>query len=450
MKVQNNQKVEQQSWGRTGKDLKSIIEVSLMFAFTPALVCYYFLACDQYDCSLTTPAGLLYNGKLSLFDLFSKLPIPNWESVYVWFIWTTLQVALYLYLPGPRANGQETPAGHTLRYNVNGLRAFIVSHLLVFLGVYFGYFRATIVYDNWGRLLIIQNIQGFALAIFAYIKANFFPTHPDDVRWCGTSIYDFFMGAEMNPRIGNFDFKLFFNGRPGIGGWNLINLSFAAHQYKTFGHVSNSMWLVTFLQLVYIVDFFYNEDWYLKTIDISHDHFGWYLAWGDSVWLPWMYTLQGFYLATHHVHLSNQQFLIIFGMAAVGYYIFRDCNDQRYSFRKAQDPEKHIIWGKKAKFLKVSFLTSDGVSRSSNLLTSGYWGLSRHFNYLGDLIFSLSTCVAACPDFSYILPFFYIFNMLVLLLWRIERDNTRCKHKYKEKWDEYLKIVPYKLIPYIY
>jgi 7-dehydrocholesterol reductase len=37
-----------------------------------------------------------------------------------------------------------------------------------------------------------------------------------------------------------------------------------------------------------VVDFFINEDWYLRTIDIAHDHFGFYLAWGDVVWLPFM------------------------------------------------------------------------------------------------------------------------------------------------------------------
>jgi hypothetical protein len=35
---------------------------------------------------------------------------------------------------------------------------------------------------------------------------------------------------------------------------------------------------------------------YLRTIDIAHDHFGFYLAWGDVVWLPFMYTLQSQYL----------------------------------------------------------------------------------------------------------------------------------------------------------
>lgn len=61
------------------------------------------------------------------------------------------------------------------------------------------------------------------------------------------------MGIEFNPRIGKwFDFKLFFNGRPGIVAWTLINLSFAAKQQELYGHVTNSMVLVNVLQVAWL------------------------------------------------------------------------------------------------------------------------------------------------------------------------------------------------------
>lgn len=63
------------------------------------------------------------------------------------------------------------------------------------------------------------------------------------------------MGVEFNPRIGKwFDFKLFFNGRPGIVAWTLINLSFAAKQQELHGHVTNSMVLVNVLQVAVWLD----------------------------------------------------------------------------------------------------------------------------------------------------------------------------------------------------
>lgn len=62
---------------------------------------------------------------------------------------------------------------------------------------------------------------------------------------------------------------------------------------NTFGPQTNHKTsLCTFVEAIYVLDFFWNEAWYLKTIDICHDHFGWYLGWGDCVWLPYLYTLQ--------------------------------------------------------------------------------------------------------------------------------------------------------------
>lgn len=43
------------------------------------------------------------------------------------------------------------------------------------------------------------------------------------------------------------------------------------------------MLVVLALQTIYVVDFFWNEDWYTRTIDITHDHFGFMLAWGEFV-----------------------------------------------------------------------------------------------------------------------------------------------------------------------
>lgn len=69
-------------------------------------------------------------------------------------------------------------------------------------------------------------------------------------KFTGNFFYNYMMGVEFNPRIGKwFDFKLFFNGRPGIVAWTLINLSFAAKQRELHGHVTNAMVLVNVLQV---------------------------------------------------------------------------------------------------------------------------------------------------------------------------------------------------------
>lgn len=97
------------------------------------------------------------------------------------------------------------------------------------------------------------------------------------------------MGVEYNFRIGFFDFKFFFNGRFGIVVWILINLLFVVKQYEDFGYVSNFMIIFNILYGIYVVDFFFNEFWYLCIIDMVYDYFGFYLVWGDICWLFFMY-----------------------------------------------------------------------------------------------------------------------------------------------------------------
>jgi protein-S-isoprenylcysteine O-methyltransferase Ste14 len=63
------------------------------------------------------------------------------------------------------------------------------------------------------------------------------------------------------------------------------------------------------------------------------------------------------------------------------------------------------------------------LQRTSYLLTSGWWGISRHANYLGDLMMSLSWCLLC--GFTYILPYFYIVYMTILLTGRVFRDEAR-------------------------
>lgn len=42
----------------------------------------------------------------------------------------------------------------------------------------------------------------------------------------------------------------------------------------------------------------------LTTMDLMHDGFGFMLAFGDLVWVPFTYTLQAYYLVSHPNELS--------------------------------------------------------------------------------------------------------------------------------------------------
>jgi 7-dehydrocholesterol reductase len=127
--------------------------------------------------------------------------------------------------------------------------------------------------------------------------------------------------------------------------------------------------IINILHTIYAIDFFINEDWYLRTIDICHDHFGFYLGWGVVAWLPAMYTLQAQYLAYHPVSFSPFVAAIILGTGVAGYLIFRSVNHQKDIVRRTKGD--CLIWGRPAGFLECMYKTADGKLHQSLLLTTG-------------------------------------------------------------------------------
>ncbi|OMH85727.1 7-dehydrocholesterol reductase [Zancudomyces culisetae] len=470
--AKNQEKKKLELWGRATDATVITIALTLgLFAFAPFWAAYLWASCTYYQCSITTGpivdffnvvqnfqdeivsstnGGLIEMIGAGVYKIFTDVVLADREALCVYLCWLVYNFAMYLYFPVRKIGlGQSTPAGHVLKYRINGLYVWIATHVVYIAGSVLSNeaYGLDYICVHWGGFLVATNIVGLALSLFVYMKAHIAPSHPEDRKFSGSKIYDYCMGIELNPRIGQwFDFKLVFNGRPGIVAWTLINFSFGAAQYKQLGYVTNAMVLLNILHAIYVVDFFYFEDWYLRTIDIAHDHFGYYLAWGDCVWLPFTYTLQSFYIFRNPVDLSTPYFILILSIGLVGYYIFRNANNQKDIVRKTNG--RCLIFGKPPTFIRAEYRTADGKPHKSILLTCGFWGLSRHFNYVGDLLMCFAFG-ASCASFDFI-PFYYLFYMTVLLVHRISRDNDRCRLKYGVYWDEYCRRVPYKLIPYVY
>jgi 7-dehydrocholesterol reductase len=439
-------------WGRNLiADRHTIGWIIVMFVTTPFLVLLFQIANYNYDGSILRASYNLLTG-----DFYKNIPSFSWYHMYILIGWLCFQIILAMFpdylskiIPfysGSRQKGQITPAGLHLEYNINGLQSWLITHLLAVILVVTGLLDGSWIAKNWLQMFFAANLIGYSLTCFAYLKAYIAPSHPKDNKTTGCWIYDLVMGIEFNPRCGPIDLKLFFNGRPGIIAWSLINFSFMMYQKEKFGSISGSMILVNCLQLIYIIDFFWNESWYLRTIDIAHDHFGWMLAWGDTVWLPFMYTLQCSYLSNNQYSVSDLQFMILLLVGIFGYVIFRMTNYQK-DYSRRNDGMNKTIWGKPPKFVICEYHTSDGQIHHSKLLISGFWGISRHMNYVGDIILSACFCAACGP--YHILPYFYVIYMTLLLTIRCIRDEQRCKMKYGHSWDEYCKKVPYRMIPYL-
>ncbi|KAK4206455.1 ergosterol biosynthesis ERG4/ERG24 family-domain-containing protein [Rhypophila decipiens] len=433
-------------WGRTGAGrsflrsllastpvvlapLASITTFTTLTAFDGSFSAYIAAVADQGFWKITAQHG----------------PRLTWQGVAAVACWVSFQALLFLYLPGPVRKGQPTPAGHVLTYRLNGVYSWVLTHIIYFSLGWTGLLDLAFIARNWSSLIAAMNIAGLLASVLAFVKAYTSPTHPDDRKFSGSSIYDFYMGIELNPRFGpDFDFKLFTNGHLGMMVWTLIDLSFTAYQYETRQVIDPALILLTILQFLYVADFFANEEWYLSTIDIAHDHYGFYLSWGCFCFLPTTYTIQAQYLGMHHSSdISTLHLAAVFTLGLAAYVVFRSANSQRHRARLFG--RKALISGKPAEFITASYTTADGTRRESLLLVSGWWGWSRHANYTADLVFSY--CMCALVGSTKVVVWTYAIWMTLILVHRCLRDEKRLGDKYGDKWAEYCRRVPWRFVP---
>ena len=397
------------------------------------LVCYALvLFCNADQCV-----------RLDLSNLPSALPSPPGgmplftpEACAVFLGWMAYCVALHLILPGVRKQGVQLSNGERLTYKLNGMLIFLVTMAIVGYGVWTDQLDLGWVHDNFLALLTAGN--AFAFALSAYLYASSFVGRKLLAKGgdTGNPLYDFFIGRELNPRLGAFDLKVFCELTPGLIGWLLLDLGFAHKQYKLTGAVSPAMALVCAFQALYVVDALWFEPAILTTMDVTTDGFGFMLAFGDLVWVPFTYSLQARYILEHPNTLSPTFLAFILLVKTLGYAVFRGSNLQKNRFRTDPDDPR------------VAHLKYIPTKRGTRLLVSGWWGIARHVNYLGDWMMAWAWCLPCGLD--HVVPYFYVVYFGVLLVHRDLRDGEACAEKYGADWDKYCKLVKYRLVPYLY
>ncbi|XP_038134026.1 delta(14)-sterol reductase LBR isoform X1 [Cyprinodon tularosa] len=396
--------------------------------FLPAWVLFLLLQVNRKDPSLAN-----FPPPLPPLQSF-------WDPQALGFVvlWILFQALLYVLPVGKLSEGVLLRSGRRLKYRTNGFFAVLVSAAVVAAAVYQGA-DLTYIHSHFLQLTTASFLIAMLLSIYLYVRSR--STSPDERALGGNSgnmIYDFFKGRELNPRIKEFDLKFFCEMRPGLIGWCLINFAMALAEMKQqkLDAPSSSMILVNVFQLLYVVDGLWNEEAILTTMDLMHDGFGYMLAFGDLVWVPFTYTLQAHYLVSHPNPLSLPVLSAIVILKLVGFYIFRKSNSEKNAFRRnPSDPS-------------LSHLKTIPTATGKSLLVSGWWGVVRHPNYLGDLIMALAWSLPC--GFSHILPWFYMIYFIILLVHRDSRDMNECRRKYGSAWDEYCRTVRYRIIPRVY
>ena len=216
-------------------------------------------------------------------------------------------------------------------------------------------------------------------------------------------------------------------------------LSFTIHHWSMFGsQASVGIFLATALITYFIVDYFIFEEVHLYTYDLFAERVGFKLGWGCIVFYPYFYSV--FLWSTVDLpspHTPNWLLAIYVLIFFTGWILSRGANLQKYYFKR--NPERAFLWIKPEKI-------TDG---RNSLLVNGFWGISRHVNYSGEIL--MASGIILCTGYpAMILPWLYPLYYVALLTTRQIDDDKRCGLKYGELWQDYKKRVPYRIIPYIY
>lgn len=366
---------------------------------------------------------------LGYFDLTAFLVVLGWFAFHV---------ILERTMPCVVAEGVKLRDGSKLKYRINAHLVFWISlgcSIWVFPKIIPG-FSLAYCYDNYLQLATAACVFSFALSFYLY-----FTSFGEDKMLAlggntGNALYDFFIGRELNPRIGSFDLKCFCELRPGLIGWVAINIGCLMKQIELNGSASWAMILVNLFQGLYVWDALYFEKAILTTMDITTDGFGFMLAFGDLCWVPFTYTVQARYLVSHPGLVSESILVVVAALNILGYVVFRGSNGEKNSFRT--DPNSP----------SVAHLKYMDTKRGTKLLISGWWGLARKINYTGDWLMGLAWC-AFC-GFDALVPYFYAIYFAVLLVHRSFRDDHACREKYGADWDTYKAKVPAVFIPGVF
>lgn len=330
-------------------------------------------------------------------------------------------------VPGPQRLGAVLEDGSRKTYRLNGLALLLMVAALVAAGTYAEVVDLAVLHEHFWGLFVGANLLAVAMTLVLYLRGRH---RPGAIR--RGLLRDLWYGVELNPEWAGVDLKMF-SYRPSLIGLALIDVSFAYVQWHRYGELGDAMILYQVFTLVYVFNYFQFEHGMLHTWDIVAERFGFMLVWGDYAFVPFAYSICGWYLVERTGPLPLWAWIALPCTFALGLWIFRGANQQKDEFKR--DPNVRI-WGKPAETI------------GGKILVSGFWGIGRKLNYTGEILVYWSFALLA-GDAS-IVPYLLPTWLMGLLVHRAWRDEKRCRQKYGPLWDEYCQRATFRMVPFLY
>ena len=336
---------------------------------------------------------------------------------------------LHLVVPARTVKGYVTnEQGELLSYRLNGLRVHVIT-IALWAGVcWAGLLEWDFFYvHRWASL------AGACTLGLIFTFAIVLPAPPT-----GRGLLaDLFFGRHKNPQfLGHrIDAKmwLYLVGAIMLA---LNILSSAAFHLQHFGADANvGVVIYAALFLWFLSEYLFFEEVHLYTYDFVAERMGFKLGWGCLTFYPYFYAVGIFFLADApdpDIHPAWRVLAVVVFFS--GWALARGANMQKYTFKtRPQQP-----------FLGITPEVLTGGGRS--ILVNGFWGLSRHVNYLGEVLMATGLAIALGYPLS-IFPWLYPIYYVALLFPRQFDDDKRCAEKYGALWGEYQRRVPRRIIP---
>ena len=425
--------------------------VALMMVGFPVLMWYMWIGATFYNGGFPTPAAGQSLGDFAahLANLVYTGAFPHRKAWLIYWTFFTVEGAMYCLMPGVWAYGKPLAheGGKQLKYYCSAYTSFYTTIALVGALHFSGAFPLYTIIDEFGPLLSVSILSGWLVAVVAYVSAL---ARGAQHRMSGNHVYDFFMGAELNPRMfGILDFKMFFEVRMPWYILFLLSCGTAARQWETYGYVSGEVGFVVLAHFLYANATSKGEELIVTTWDMYYEKWGFMLIFWNLSGVPLSYCHCTIYLANHHPdeYRWNRPFLVGLYIAYLfAYWVWDSCNSQKNRFRAM---EKGTLT-KRNTFPQVPWQTLHNprtieTGLGDKILADGWYGMARKVHYTCDVFFATSW--GLITGFNSPFPWFYPVFFVTMIAHRAWRDISRCREKYGEAWLEYERMVPYLFIP---
>lgn len=214
---------------------------------------YMWIGATYYDGYLPLPD--IGESKAQFIEHLGNLvytgAFPTLKAWVMYWGFLLFQAVCYIYLPGIVVQGKplEHEGNRRLNYYCSGVWSLYTTIAVAATLHATGVFKLYTIIDEFGPVMSVAIISGFIVSIIAYVSALY---RGAEHRMTGNRVYDFFMGAELNPRMfGILDLKMFFEVRLPWYILFLVTLGTAARQYELFGYVSGEVGFLLMAHFLY-------------------------------------------------------------------------------------------------------------------------------------------------------------------------------------------------------